>query len=278
MTIKTVLLHAASETLDPDRSAGAYALGLAGAFEAHLEALVLELDVITPKSAYGHNIAAEERSRIRSRNEEVGVAAEALRMAAQKQGVKACVITDRSHVHSTPEIATDHARLADIAVAGVCDEGLLSERMVAEALIFQSGRPVIIIPVKNETGFRAERIVIAWDFSKVAARALSDALPLLRRASEVTLVSFGDDKDFASSLSPEDVIAALRRRDVEAAFRQMERGNRDIGEAINAVTAESRADLLVMGGFGHSRFRDFVLGGATRTILTEPRLPTLISH
>ena len=146
MTIKTVLLHAASETLDPDRSAGAYALGLAGAFEAHLEALVLELDVITPKGAYGHNIAAEERSRIRSRNEEVGVAAEALRMAAQKQGVKACVITDRSHVHSTPEIATDHARLADIAVAGVCDEGLLSERMVAEALIFQSGRPVIIIP------------------------------------------------------------------------------------------------------------------------------------
>lgn len=265
MTIKSVLLHAASETLDPARSAGAYALGLAGAFDAHLEALVFKLDVITPKGAYGRQIASEERARIGRRNEEVGVAADALRMAAQKQGVKASVITDRSHIHSTPEIATDHARLADIAVAGVCDEGLLSERMVAEALIFQSGRPVIIVPAKHETGFRAERIVVAWDFSKAAARALSDALPLLRRASEVILVSFGDDKDFASSLSPEDVITALRRRDVEATFRQMQRGNRDIGEAINAVTSDNRADLLVMGGFGHSRFRDFVFGGATRT-------------
>jgi nucleotide-binding universal stress UspA family protein len=278
MTIRTVLLHAASETLDPACSAGAYALGLAGAFEAHLEALVLQLDVITPKGVYGRRIAAEERARIGRRNEEVVVAADALRAAAQEQGVNASVITDRSHIHSTPEIAVDHARLADIAVAGVCDDGLLNERMVAEALIFQSGRPVIIVPDGHRTGFRAERVVVAWDFGKVAARALSDALPFLRRASEVTLVSFGDDKDFASSLSPEDVTAALRRRDVEATFRQMARGSRDIGDAINAVATESRADLLVMGGFGHSRFRDFVLGGATRTILAEPRLPTLISQ
>lgn len=278
MTIKTVLLHAASETLDPARSAGAYALGLAGAFEAHLEALVLELDVITPKGAYGCQIAAEERTRVRRRNEEVGMVADALRTAAQEQGVEARVITDRSHIHSTPEIATDHARLADIAVAGVCDEGLLSERIVAEALVFQSGRPVIVVPDDHESGFRAERVVVAWDFSKVAARALSDALPFLRRAAEVTLISFGDDKDFASSLSPNDVVAALRRRGVESSFRQMERGGRDIGEAINAAAAESRADLLVMGGFGHSRFRDFVLGGATRTILAAPRLPSLISH
>lgn len=278
MTIQTVLLHAASETLDPDRSAGAYALGLAAAFEAHLEALVLELDVITPKGAYGRQIAGEERSRVSRRNEEVDTVADALLTAAQKQGVEASVITDRSHIHSTPEIAADHARLVDIAVAGVCDEGLLSERIVAEALIFQSGRPVIVVPVDHGTGFRAERIVVAWDFSKVAARALSDALPLLRRASEVTLVSFGDDKDFASSVSADDVMAALLRRGVEANFRQLESGGRDIGEAINAAAAESQADLLVMGGFGHSRFRDFVLGGATRTILTAPRLPSLISH
>lgn len=278
MTIKTVLLHAASETLDPARSAAAYALGLAGAFDAHLEALVLELDVITPKGAYGRQIASEERARVKRRNEDVGVIADQLRAAAQAQRVEAKVITDRSHIHSTPEIAADHARLADIAVAGVCDEGLLSERMVAEALIFQSGRPVIVVPVDHETGFQADRIVVAWDFSKVAARALSDALPLLRRASEVTLVSFGDDKDFASSLSPDEVLGALRRRDLEANFRQMERGNRDIGEAIHTAAAESRADLLVMGGFGHSRFRDFVLGGATRTVLNAPRLPTLISH
>lgn len=278
MTIDTVLLHAASETLDPTRSAAGYALGLARAWEAHLKALVFELDVVTPKSAYGRQIAADARARVKARNADVGAAAEKLREAVAAQGVDATVITERSHIHSTPEIAADHARLADIAVAGVCDEGLLSERMVAETLVFQSGRPVIVVPDDHAAGFTAARVVAAWDYSKVAARALSDALPLLRRASEVTLVSFGDDKDFSSSLTQEDVVAALRRRGVEARFKQLERGSRDIGEAINGAAADAGADLLVMGGFGHSRFRDFVLGGATRTILAAPAVPTLISH
>lgn len=278
MTIQTVLLHAASETLDPDRGAARYALGLARSFEAHLEALVLELDVVTPRSFYGRQITADAQSQIKHRNAEVGVVAESLRSASRDRGVDATVITDRSHIHSTPEIAVDRARLSDICVAGVCDEGLLSERMVAEALIFQSGRPAIIVPVDHRTDFAADRIVVAWDFSRVAARALADALPLLRRASEVTLISFADDKEVASSLSHEDVLAALRRRGAEARFRQVERGSRDIGDAINAAALDEGADLLVMGGFGHSRFRDFVLGGATRTILAAPRLPTLISH
>ena len=278
MTIKTVLLHAAAETADPGRCSAHYALGLAQAFDAHLEALVLELDVVSPKSFYGRQIAAEARAQVQQRNAGVAEVAEGLRSAAKERGIDARVITDRSHIHSTPEIAADHARIADIAVTSVSDEGLLSERMVAEAMIFQSGRPVIIVPVDHEAGFGAGRVTVAWDYSRVAARALADALPLLRLASEVTLVSFGDDKEFATSLSPGEVEAALRRRGVEAVFRQLERGGRDIGEAINAAAAEDGADLLVMGGFGHSRVRDFILGGATRTMLASPRLPTLISH
>lgn len=278
MTIKTVLMHVASENLDPARSAGAYALGLASVFNAHLEALVLELDVITPRSAYGRQIAAEERARIRERNEEVEAAAERLRGAAIEKSLEVSVITDRTSIPSAPDVAADHGRLADVIVAGVCDDGLLSERLVAETLIFQSGRPVILIPDDHDAGYAADRIVVAWDYGKVAARALSDALPFLRLAREVTLVTFGDDKALLSSISQDNVQAALLRRGVRAAFRQIERGGRDIGEAINAAATEAQADLLVMGGFGHSRFRDFVLGGATRTILAAPRLPTLISH
>lgn len=265
MTIRTVFLHAAAETLDPGRSAAAYALGLADAFDAHLEALALPLDMTTPRATAGDADGAGDR-------------AEALRAAARARGITAEVITDRSHIHSTPEIAADHGRLADMIVAGVRNEGLLSERMVAEALIFQSGRPVILIPDDHSARFSAERIVVAWDFSRVAARALSDALPLLRRAREVTLISFGDDKDLAPSISQDEVLTALRRRGIAASFRTMERGSRDIGEAIQAAAAECRAELLVMGGFGHSRLRDFVLGGATRSILAATRLPSLISH
>lgn len=87
-----------------------------------------------------------------------------------------------------------------------------------------------------------------------------------------------DDKDITSSTTPDDIVAALRRRDIKATYRQTERGGRNIGEAINAATVDLKADLLVMGGFGHSRFRDFILGGATRSILAAPRVPSLISH
>lgn len=278
MTIKTVLLHAAAETCDPGRSAAAYALGLARAFEAHLEALVLELDMVTPRSVYGRQIAADARVQLDERNQQASVAADGLRGGARDHGVDVTVITERSHVHSTPEIAADRARIVDLAVAGVREEGLLSERLVAEALIFQSGRPVVIVPDDHRGDFRAERVIVAWDYSRVAARALSDALPLLRRATEVTLVMFGDDKDFATSIAQDDVVATLRRRGVAARFLQLERGSRAIGEAINAAAIDDRADLLVMGGYGHSRFRDFVLGGATRSILKTPAVPTLISH
>jgi len=276
MTIETILLHAASETCDPSRGAAHYALGLARSFDAHLEALVLELDVVTPEGLRARRTTADVRAP--RDTGEARLAAEELREVARGLGVDVTVITERSHVHSAPEIAADRARLADIVVAGVQNEGLLSERIVAEALIFQSGRPVIVVPDDHHADFRAERIMVAWDFSSCAARALSDALAFLRRASEVTLVSFGGDKDFASSTTPDDVVAALRRRHIKATYRQTERGGRDIGEAINAATADLDADLLVMGGFGHSRFRDFILGGATRSILAAPRVPSLISH
>ncbi|MFN3727735.1 MAG: universal stress protein [Allosphingosinicella sp.] len=277
MTIETVFLHAASETLEPNRGAAAYALGLARSWQAHLKALVIELDMM-PWSASGRSIAADGRGHGEQRDGGTGTVANALRAAAQAQGVEALVITDRSHIHSTPEIAADHARLADIVVAGVRDEGLLSERLVAESLVFQSGRPVIAVSHDHGGTCGAERILVAWDFSRVAARAVADALPFLRRASEVTLISFGDDKDFAASTDQDEVLAALRRRGVEARFQQTERRGQEIGEAIHAAVRETRADLLVMGGFGHSRFRDFVLGGATKSILAAPPVPTLFSH
>lgn len=261
MSIRTVFLHAAAETLDTGSGAPHYACSLAHEFDAQLNALVLELDMLSPKTS------AEQSS-----------GADQLRRVANDLSLDLSVITERSHIHSTPEIAADHARLADIAVAGVREQGLLSERMVAEAIIFQSGRPVIIVPDRHPSGFAADRIMVAWDFSKSSARALSDALPFLQRASQVTLISFGGDKALSTCLSPDQVQTALRRRGVVASYRQVDRGNSDIGDAINATAIEAGADLLVMGGFGHSRFRDFVLGGATRRILAAPRLPTLISH
>ena len=92
------------------------------------------------------------------------------------------------------------------------------------------------------------------------------------------MVAFGDDKEMDSSLTRDDVLTALEHRGIQARYEQAERGDLDIAAAINAFAASAEADLLVMGGYGHSRFREFVLGGATRVVLQAPALPTLLSH
>jgi nucleotide-binding universal stress UspA family protein len=280
VTIGNVLLHAAAETVDAERGPAAYALGLAAAFRAHLTALVLEVDVYTPSSAYApaRALAAEARAAVEARNRGAAARAARLRERAARDGLSAEVVTDRSYAYGVPEVAADHARLHDVTVAGVDESGLLSERAVAEHVLFASGRPLIVVPGDREGGFACGRVVVAWDFGRAAARALADAAPFLARAAEVSVVTLADDKRVDTSLTGGHVVAALARRGVAARFEEVRRGSAAIGDALLGCARERNADLLVMGGYGHSRLRELVLGGATRGVLGSASLPVLMSH
>lgn len=276
--MKSVLLHASAETCDPDRGPAHYAMTLASAFDAHITALIFELDVIGPHSAHGRegtgagsDLRAEPSERSQQR-------AQALRGVCERERVAVDVVTERSFAFTVPEVVADHARLRDVAVAGVDERGFLSEHAIAEYVLFQSGRPLIVVPAGFSKPFGCDTVMVAWDFGRTAARAVSDALPFLRRAGEVVLVAVGDEKRMDSSLSAADVVTALERRGVRARFELVEQGSRPIGDAISDSAGRFGADLLVMGGYGHSRFREFVLGGATRGILRDPALPTFLSH
>lgn len=278
MPIQSILLHAASESCDAHRGASAFALQLAQAFEARVTALVYELDVALPRSAYGRRITAEARAFVSDRNTDAQHRAALLRQTAERLQVRADVLTEKSYAYTIPEVVADRARLHDLTVTGVDAHGLLSEHTIADYVLFQSGRPLIVVPADYVPRLSCDKIVVAWDYSRAAARALADAMPFLVRALEVTLVAFGDDKEMESSLSRDDVLTALKHRNVEARYVQAERADRDIATAISAFATELAADLLVMGGYGHSRFRELVLGGATRGVLGSPALPTLLSH
>jgi nucleotide-binding universal stress UspA family protein len=278
MSIRNVLLHASAENTDTEKGAAAWALGLAGSFQAKLTALVYQLDVVMPRSAYGRQIVADSRTELENRNREAIACAERLRSAARQKELDADIITDRSFAYGVPEIVADRARLHDIVVSGVEHTGILNERSIAEHLIFEAGRPVVVVPGDYEAPFRCESIVVAWDWGRTAARALGDAMPLLRRAEEVRILSFRDEKQFDTSLGEEDLLKALEKRGVSARFENAERGGKPIGEAMSTAALDLGADLLVMGGYGHSRLRQFVLGGATRATLDGPGLPTLLSH
>ncbi len=153
----------------------------------------------------------------------------------------------------------------------------LSARELAEAVVFGSSRPTILIPPVAIPS-KLDHIAIAWDESRVAARALWDALALLPENGRATVLTIRDDKplrvpDLANSLA-----STLIKQGYNVDHRDIALGARSVSDALQSSALEAGAQLLAMGGFGHSRLRDFVLGGATKDVLENLRMPVLLSH
>jgi nucleotide-binding universal stress UspA family protein len=168
------------------------------------------------------------------------------------------------------------ARLHDLVIMPAPGPETLDYTLI-HAVIFQSGRPVLFLPPARALN-RLERVAVAWDFSREAARALKDALPLLRLANEIHVVSVTGEKDIAGAATAHDLEKYLRGHGLEFRFHREEKAFAPVAERLLDHATAIRADLLVMGAYGHSRFSEFVLGGATRGILHAPPLPVLLSH
>ena len=147
---------------------------------------------------------------------------------------------------------------------------------IAEAVLFGSGGPAWLFP-DGEVTLHLASAAIAWDGGRAAARAVRDALPVLLVAKQVTILCATDDK----TVEPASVGALqdyLRHHGIAAEVQLFNRSERPIGEALQQVAIERGAGLLVMGAYGHSRIREFVLGGATKSVLATRRLPIFMSH
>ena len=178
-------------------------------------------------------------------------------------------------------VATN-ARYADLAILGQHDpdDAASGPRYLPEEVMLGCGRPVLIVPYIGPAATFGERVIVAWDASREAARAVNDALPLLRRAKQVGVVSVNPRPwPFAHGEEPgADIGLHLARHGVKVEVQRIEGRDIDTANAILSHVADQSADLLVMGGYGHSRLRELVLGGVTRTILTEMTVPVLMSH
>ncbi|WP_457300146.1 universal stress protein [Phyllobacterium sp. P5_D12] len=200
---------------------------------------------------------------------------DALRTAAVKAGVSVTTDETNGPPSGIGEIAASQARYGDLSLME-WDASASSTRLVAEAVLFGSGRPVVLLPSSMTVGV-IDHVMIAWDGSRVAARALADATPFLMRAKRISVATVLDEKPIDKNIG-ERLAFALQRRGLTAEVLTLRVGDRAIGEAIQAHALEFGVQLLVMGGFGHSRIRDFVLGGATADVLNDVRLPILFSH
>lgn len=179
---------------------------------------------------------------------------------------------------SVPEQVALHARYADLLVIG--QEEPEGTPGVVEEAIFASGRPVLVIPYAGDFAEVGRRVLIGWNASREAARAVHDALPLLAMASEVTVLAVNPQRGLAGEgdQPAADLARHLARHGVKASHRQMVAPEVSDGEALLNALADTGADLLVAGAYGHSRIRELVMGGVTRTLLESMTVPVLLSH
>jgi nucleotide-binding universal stress UspA family protein len=171
------------------------------------------------------------------------------------------------------------ARHVDLAIIGQPRDGdpLIGQYALVERCLFGSGRPVIIVPAAANEIEVAGTVVVAWDGSAEAARALNDALTFLKPPEHVVLL-VGVPKEEGAEPEIGDMVAHLTRRGVAAEVMHFSTGDGDIGKAILAKAKELDADMIVMGAFHHSRWREFILGGVTLTMLEEANIPLFMAH
>ena len=188
-------------------------------------------------------------------------------------------IFDQCSLSDLPDLIAGYARLRDLTIVGAPEHSAPEHRYL-DSVIFGSGHPTLVLPedFSRIRAFALDRVVVAWDFSRSAARAVADAMPLLIKSKQVRILTVVDEKPMDTKRSVNELAKHLAMHDVTATVDEVEFDGRSIGDVIDDCVTTWPADLLVMGAFGHSRLRDFVLGGATERVLSRPLLPVLLSH
>ena len=277
MSNHILMIYASLEASKPTSGPAAFAVGAAAALGAHLDVLVPHTDFLTLGTWEGRSAEQiEQETAVRRQN--TSALAEGIAAQARERGVPVSTLTDWSHAFGLVPFVGDRATLHDFTVTGVDHSIFLSERKIAEHVLFESGRPIVIVPNHHVKTFACQRVMVAWDHSRTSARALHDSLPFLRLAEQITLVAVGGEKRFQTDTDPATIETALAQKGLNAKFEQIHLGEASIGSALQDHALQCGADLLVMGAYGHSRLREFILGGATREVLDDPQLPVLMSH
>jgi nucleotide-binding universal stress UspA family protein len=171
------------------------------------------------------------------------------------------------------------ARRFDLSIVGQAEPGTSAvEEIIAESALFESGRPVIVVPYIQKAPLKLDRVMLCWDGSRAAARAIADAMPLLERAGRVEIVIVANERGKKDEIEGADMGAHLARHGLNVEVKRTVLGDIDVADVILSHAADAGSDFIVMGGYGHSRLREFVLGGVTRTIFRSMTAPVLMSH
>ena len=259
-------------------SASDYAISLAAALNAHLTGIVFLYGPIVPVSRAGY--VPPELEVIERHNEAaVEAARESFTAASTRTGVKAELLTVSASLVSAGDQFGQIARRFDLAVVGQAEpETRMVEENIIEAVLFDSGGPVIIVPYIQRAPLKLDHIMVCWDGSRAAARAIRDAIPFLRRAGRIEVVNVTNERRKQDQIECADLGAHLARHGLNVVIKRMPLGDVDVAAVLLSHAADEDVDFIVMGGYGHSRLREFVLGGVTHSMLRTMTAPVLMSH
>ncbi|MGY3621084.1 universal stress protein [Bradyrhizobium sp. USDA 10063] len=256
-------------------------ISLAVAYRVELEALAIGYEASSiPMTAEGGAAVASiyeiERQRALERAEG---ALRVFETQAKNAGISYRCRALSALPGEAADIVGAAARLHDLTIVSQPERDRDTfDNNLAQETLFEAGGPVLFMPYTFKGAFTAKRIGICWDGSRLAARALHDAMPFLKTADAVTVITVNEEENVPSEASPTHLARYLARAGVPARLTSLRMDDSEIQAGILSLAADESLDLLVMGGYGHSRFKEFVLGGVTRDMLHSMTVPTLMSH
>lgn len=276
--IKDILFHLSTGAA-PDVTTD-YTVSVAEAFGAHLSGVAFVYEPLLPATLMGGGLpvdfieaqrAAAEQAATRAKGklDEVG------RISAIS--VESRMIT--ASMAGAADLFSQMARRFDLAIVGQADPDTVGpQELIIEATLFQSGRPILVVPYIQRSGMQLERVLVCWDRSRSAARAIGDAMPFLELAKSIDVVVVATERLKSNEMPGAEIAHHLARHGLKVDLRRIVTGGTDVASTILSYASDVSADFIIMGGYGHSRLREFILGGVTRTILSAMTVPTLMSH
>jgi nucleotide-binding universal stress UspA family protein len=279
--MKDVLFHIDTYTEPTSVAAVDQVVAFASAIGCRLTGMAVQIHIRTPDNWLAEKLLHINRLAIAEESKSLEVARQMLKHLAEAAEA-ACVphegVIIRADLNGVGSCVARRARTRDMCVIAIGDH-MSNQRTVAEDVILGSGRPTLIFNQARTTlPAQLTRVVVAWDGSRPAVRAVSDGLPLLQKAQEVRLLTVVGEKATATSGLASDLARHLKLYGVACVIDEIDGRGRSIGSAFDEYCERYPPSLFVMGGYGTARLREFILGGATEHVLNTCRVATVLSH
>ncbi|HUT49209.1 MAG TPA: universal stress protein [Alphaproteobacteria bacterium] len=278
MTIKDIVVH-----VDDSRNYEArigVAIELAQRFDAHLTGVYVKSPAYLP--AY---VAAQVGPDVIEMQARASSEAAASASAGFEEATKKAGLSAEMRVGEGPldEVVSLHARYGDLCIVGQTDpdgDAPADDVDVPGHVVLYSGRPVFIVPYAGRFNDVGKRVLVAWNGSREAARAVNDAMPFLKNAAQVTVLAVNpsDTRDPLGDLPGADISLHFARHGVKVEAAQIIADDIQVGDMLLSRISDGGYDMVVMGAYGRSRIRELVMGGASRHIMHHMTVPIFMAH